>query len=356
MPRPTLRDLAAAAGVSTAAASYAVNHKSGLSPKTREHVLAVAKRIGYEPDATMTELMAHVAKRKEHEERATLAVITRYEEARYWEKNSSVAAFWNGARARARELGYRVEEFRYDEPGLSPQRLRGILRTRGIQGLLFTMAPQHTEEMRLDFDFEGFAAAMSGICFNDPPINFVVPDHFMNTLMALERTWDLGYRRPLLALPGGASYRTQHRMEAAYHYHVATHAEVEALPIYLSEDYEFAPFGKFIGVHEPDVVICTQGDWHNQLVKRVPAEFGWISMNWMPGEKVRAGIDRRLDEQAGFVVDMVVAVIHRGEAGVPPLRKEVMVPGRFMDGPTLPPRKTAKVAKVKVAKAASRSR
>ena len=55
--RPTLRSVAAAAGVSTAQVSYAFNRPDRLSARAREHVLAVAREQGYPgPDATARSL------------------------------------------------------------------------------------------------------------------------------------------------------------------------------------------------------------------------------------------------------------------------------------------------------------
>jgi LacI family transcriptional regulator len=45
--RPTLKELAKAAGVSVASASYALNGNGSVGAQTREHILEVAKRIGY---------------------------------------------------------------------------------------------------------------------------------------------------------------------------------------------------------------------------------------------------------------------------------------------------------------------
>jgi len=45
--RPTLKELAEAAGVSVASASYALNGNGSVGAQTREHILEVAKRIGY---------------------------------------------------------------------------------------------------------------------------------------------------------------------------------------------------------------------------------------------------------------------------------------------------------------------
>ena len=45
--KPTLHDVAAAAGVSIAAASFALRDKAGVSPETRDRVLAAARRLNY---------------------------------------------------------------------------------------------------------------------------------------------------------------------------------------------------------------------------------------------------------------------------------------------------------------------
>lgn len=48
--RPTIRDVAAAAGVSTALVSYAFNRPERVALVTRERILATAAAIGYHPD------------------------------------------------------------------------------------------------------------------------------------------------------------------------------------------------------------------------------------------------------------------------------------------------------------------
>ncbi|WP_112275585.1 LacI family DNA-binding transcriptional regulator [Lentzea terrae] len=52
MKRPTIKDIAAAAGVSKGAVSLALNGRSGVSEETRARVLAVASSLGYRPSVT----------------------------------------------------------------------------------------------------------------------------------------------------------------------------------------------------------------------------------------------------------------------------------------------------------------
>jgi LacI family transcriptional regulator, repressor for deo operon, udp, cdd, tsx, nupC, and nupG len=50
--KPTISDVAARAGVSKGAASFALNGKAGVSAKTRDRVLQVADELGFTPSAT----------------------------------------------------------------------------------------------------------------------------------------------------------------------------------------------------------------------------------------------------------------------------------------------------------------
>src|SRR3954454_18318177 len=49
MPRPTINDVASAAGVSKGAVSFALNDRPGLAPDTRARILEAAERLGWTP-------------------------------------------------------------------------------------------------------------------------------------------------------------------------------------------------------------------------------------------------------------------------------------------------------------------
>ena len=51
MPRPTINDVARAAGVSKGAVSFALNRRPGVAPGTRERILKVAQEIGWTPSS-----------------------------------------------------------------------------------------------------------------------------------------------------------------------------------------------------------------------------------------------------------------------------------------------------------------
>ena len=49
MPRPTINDVAVAAGVSKGAVSFALNDRPGLAPHTRRRILEAAEELGWSP-------------------------------------------------------------------------------------------------------------------------------------------------------------------------------------------------------------------------------------------------------------------------------------------------------------------
>ncbi|MCQ4213319.1 LacI family DNA-binding transcriptional regulator, partial [Streptomyces longispororuber] len=56
VPRVTIKDVAAAAGVSKGAVSIAFNHKPGLAETTRERIFAVARELGWAPNSSARSL------------------------------------------------------------------------------------------------------------------------------------------------------------------------------------------------------------------------------------------------------------------------------------------------------------
>lgn len=56
--RPTIADIAARAGVSKGAVSYAVNNRGGIAPATRERILHVAEELGWRPNSAAKALSA----------------------------------------------------------------------------------------------------------------------------------------------------------------------------------------------------------------------------------------------------------------------------------------------------------
>ncbi|MGP3933190.1 LacI family DNA-binding transcriptional regulator [Nonomuraea sp. KM88] len=62
MKRPTIADIAKEAGVSKGAVSYALNGQPGVSPQTRQRILAIADRLGFRANSAARALAGAPAK------------------------------------------------------------------------------------------------------------------------------------------------------------------------------------------------------------------------------------------------------------------------------------------------------
>src|SRR5688500_7570900 len=74
--RPTLRAIAAQAGVTHATVSMAHRNHPRISLKTRQRVQRLARRLGYCPDPEVAKLMHHLRMKHKPNFRSTNAAIT----------------------------------------------------------------------------------------------------------------------------------------------------------------------------------------------------------------------------------------------------------------------------------------
>src|SRR5690606_34384033 len=106
---------------------------------TRRRIQAVAQKLGYRPNPLVSLLMARVRHRNAGY-RGTLAYLHTVPSghpnlAGYVHRN-----YVAGARRRALELGYNLDEFHLS-PTLSGHRFCGVLRARSIPGLIIEHSP-----------------------------------------------------------------------------------------------------------------------------------------------------------------------------------------------------------------------
>ncbi len=95
--RPTITDVARRAGVSAAAVSFAVNDRPGVSPITRERILAAARELGWQPSASARALT-------EARTRAIGLVLVR--DAEQLEADTFFVRFLSGIEAALTAAGY----------------------------------------------------------------------------------------------------------------------------------------------------------------------------------------------------------------------------------------------------------
>jgi LacI family transcriptional regulator len=335
--RPTLKLIAKKAGLSAAAVSMALRDQPGVSPATRARVKRLAAAAGYRPDPEIGKLMAYLRQRQEVRTTAVLGLLTTFPEPKPWLKNPILQRHLTGAMERAQQMGYRLEDFWFSDPTLTPERRRAILHARGIEGLLILGAPTWVE--RIEFDFAAFSCAAMGYSVR-MPVHRASPHQYAELFMVMRRLSELGYRRPGLILTDDSDRRTLHHYSSAFLRRQFSMAP-PPVPLQVLPQIDFNAFKTWFVAHQPDVVIAQAPEapvyleWMQRLRRPAPEACGFVSLDIDPTLPFAcSGILQNCEKVAAAAVDLVVAQIQRRERGMPALAKTVLIEGTWVDGVT----------------------
>lgn len=350
MPRPlppSLRTLATLTGYSLGTVSMALRGDPRIAQKTRDLILRAASEQNYAPDPLLAGRMNHIRRRAATKRDAIkLAHVVAWDRLESYYEFGPFRDFRMGASARAREFGYEVEDFLLDEVHMNPQRLAGILRTRAIPGVL--IAPvQRPDAIQarlaagrpwLDLNFTAYATI--GYTLNLPRISRTVHDHAGALELACAQLIARGYKRIGLVLTDIMHQRVRRRWLAGW-----TCAQTDPLtaprPLIVANLAKPSAFDRWLSAEKPDVIITC--DWDavrlhlDRLRLRTPADLGLVDLQWLSPDSPRAAVDQSNQEVGAAAVDIILAQINRHERGEPAIPKTVLVPGRWVEGPTIRP-------------------
>lgn len=338
-PQVSMQDIAQKAGVTRATVSLALRNHPRLSPETRQRIQQIAREIGYRPDATVSTIMTRVRARQRTRQTTTLAFITAFPTRDGWRRTSFLfTEFFEGACERANELGFRMDEIWAKQPGMTGQRLTGILLARGIRGIL--VASLARSRGHLTLDWSQFAATTFGPSLWRPYLHRATNDHFNDFVMVLRNLRKRGYRRIGLVAARLGEERVNYAHAAAlyrYHQELSPNERIRPL-LYPRSGLTEAQCRKWFQRYHPDVVIGYPGllAWLRNWRVRVPQAVGFFSLGWRPGDPF-AGLNQNGKLIGVAAVDLVVAQLHRNERGIPTHPRVLVVHGEWGDGPTLRP-------------------
>ncbi|PTX99545.1 LacI family transcriptional regulator [Verrucomicrobia bacterium LW23] len=234
-PRPTLRDVARAAGVSHITVSRVVRGSPQVAEATAARVRRVIRRMGYRPDPVLSALAAYRMARGEGDSANTTAspaATAGDAEAKPARRRSaqtrsrgSVLAFLDcdlhrnsrqfnrdtlqGIRREAALLGYGVESFRMEPDEAIQKRLGRMLFHRGVRGLLFS--PTDVLWTFTGWDWAEFAPVSLGALDHEPAMHSVAMDYFQGAAQGFDKLARMGCRRIGLVVDSRLEARTGHR-------------------------------------------------------------------------------------------------------------------------------------------------
>lgn len=320
----SVQAVAGACGVSAMTVSRVFRNSPNVSAETRARVLTAAERLGYTPDPQVARLMELVRGHRAKKVRATLALIRDESADRSPHETGCNYVRLEDVKARALQYGYEVAEFFPARDGVSPKRLRKILETRGIRGVLVSVGA--AESFGARFDYAGFAAATFGFGLTNPPLHRAGTNMTQGILAAVERLEARGFRRIGLAVSPWIDARSGHTYSGAWlHYQQAVPAR-RRVPLLLFAKAELekneTQFRAWVKACRPDVVIS----FHRAVPEWLGAGTALVVHDWTPEMTAFAGINHRRDHVAAAAVDLVVTQLQHNERGVPAVPRQILIP------------------------------
>ena len=342
-----MQQIAEAAGVSRMAVSLALRNSPKISAATGDRIREIAASLSYRPNPLVSALMTQLRSSKEVRKLSTLAYVTAHSTAAGWRMPGPFASFYEGAKRRAEALGYTLEDWWLREPGMTDQRFSDILYTRDIHGVIIAPMPPGGGTMALDW--RRFASATIGYSLTGPNLHRASNDQYSTITLALRELRKLGYRRVGMAIPAESDERVKHNWSAGMLVHQQQIAPEERVPSLLSNGEFHRDFAEWFQVHRPEailgvnerIVLTLSG-----LEVRVPEDVGFAHLALSSDDVEFAGVNQNSEVVGASALELVDAQLRRNERGIPEIARTLLVPGKWVSGPTV--RRQAQPAEVQL--------
>jgi DNA-binding LacI/PurR family transcriptional regulator len=340
MKSVTLVDVARAAGVHKATAARALNHDPRITAETRKLVEEAAARLGYRVNHLLSAWMS-TRRRRVPVASAVIAYVTGHPTRYGWRPPASdLPDFFPGARERAEEAGFKIEDFWLREKGMTPERFTGILRARNIQGVLIGRMPGPYTKL-LEYDWSGFSVAALGISLAAPIFHRVRENHFYTGSLAASQCHQRGFKRIGFAFDRADDFGRMNDMWVGgfLSEQVKWPRSSYRVPPFLSHSPDQKQFQTWFRKHKPDVLIVSQADpllvWLAAMKVKVPDDVGLVDLRCYDPHSGTTGVHYDFSQTGSAGVELLIGLLHRQEKGVPARPYELLLEGQWIEGVTL---------------------
>ena len=345
--RVTLRDIAKTAKVHVTTVSRALRGDPSIPEKTRQKIQKIAEKLGYAPDPMVSALTVYRSKIRAAHYQATIIWATNNFTREGWTGTKTYNLYYKGCQERASQLGFKLEEFWLREPGLSWSRASKILAARNISGLI--LSPQPRSKMRVRLDWQKFSAVSMGYSIAWPKLHVITNDQYNSMIAVVRHMWRRGYRRIGLVLGRRDDTRVNHGWSAGFLACQQFWSQERHIPILDDIGYEEhvpmkeARMKEWISHYQPDAIIS-----HPLTIRRlhkfglrIPQDIGFACYTLQDAPTLPdiafSGIDENAKLTGSTAVDMLIAMLHRGERGMPAVAQRISIEGSWREGNTLRP-------------------
>jgi DNA-binding LacI/PurR family transcriptional regulator len=340
--RVSLRDIAGELGISHVTVSRALRNMQNVAPELKTRIQAQADEMGYVPDPLLASLSSYSRTGKANAIRAELAWINTWDPPEWLRQHREFDLYWQGASENAKRMGYHLEAFNLED--LPIQRLKTILRSRNIQGVLLPPIGNASQPLNT-FNWSDFAVVRFGQAIPQPEAHLVSSSQLENAMLAFDRMRRLGYQRIgyvceySRARHSGSGYSwAQRELPADQQLPLLTQNPAHSL------EQKQQQFSEWLKQTRPDAIL-TDGSEALHMLKnlgyRVPEDIA-LATTSIHDTEIDAGIDQKPYEIGWAAIRMLSSLINEKAFGLPNCRSELLIEGQWIDGSMLPQREHSK--------------
>jgi DNA-binding LacI/PurR family transcriptional regulator len=254
-----------------------------------------------------------------------------------WRAAPSITRFYDGAKARAVQLGFQWDEFWFRRSGLTQKRLDGVLAARGIRGLIIGSFPEARGHLRLAWPH--YVAIAQGLTLIRPDLPRACNNYYDTMAALLRRLAKLGYRRPGFYIEKNSNERCRNIWLAAFLLQQHRERAPRQPPACVLDKPEKRLFEKWFNRHRPDVVVACDvyvRTWLAEMRLDTPEDVGFASFDCHPTSKWRgvSGMNHQIEICGAAAVDFVAGRLSRNESGLVPVPETIMTPAVWAEGET----------------------
>lgn len=333
-----LQVLAEKLSLSRATISRALRNDERISSQTRQRVRTAAEEAGYRQNPYVSVLMSKLRHGVSPLASPVIAYINPQPSRDLWRSSEHWLYTYRGAAARAKELGFELQEFWLREPGMTSERLSMILRTRNIRAVI--LAPPMPGQT-VNFLPENCAAVACDIEPAGDRLHRVSTDYVGNTLKILRALRELGHKRIGLAIEESRA-RYMHMLPR-----MALLDFEENLPkedragYWIGGPDQMSDFANWMLQARPDALVTSNWlpqMWLQPLGFRIPDDIAIAQLEPVFYPFQYSGIDGRFEQVGRSAVDLLVTQIHANEFSLAQHPNHVLNAGVWRPGVTAPPR------------------
>lgn len=336
--RPTLRSLAAEAGVSVTAMSFALRGSSEVSAATRDRLQRLARMRGYTINPLASALLSQVRTQRPRGEHHVIAYLNTWWPKRAWETCNTKTGQFRGAAQRAAELGFRLENFWLREPGMTSTRLARILKARGIRGLL--IGPVQNQDELIDLPWQDFALATLGYSLRCPAVPRACHAHFRGMYHTMDELIGRGYRRIGYVTSKDFEERVNSLWGAAYRFNqqrLAAKNRIE--PLVFGGEADRRVLQQWLTTARPDAVVNALPAVFEMLTDLkcgAPRDVGFVHLD-LPTHLKKShvtGIEQLWEIVGAGALDLVASQLYTNSCGLPLHPVTHLIEGTWYEGRT----------------------